>query len=169
MTVRVWLVAGATLAACGAGRPLAAQTRVPPDFGDRGGPLRVELEVGEPVSLFLELARELHLREPQRKQLIEIRRRLRGQNQPYMERLDSLRLLTGVELGPRRRISREDEDALARFNTAARPTLDSIRVNNDIARAEAHAALDTDQRSRMDSIVKALETDQPRRGRRRPG
>jgi hypothetical protein len=85
-----------------------------------------------------------------------------------MEQLDSLRELAGVDLGDRNGINQRDAEALRRFNAWARPVIDSIRLNNDAARAEARALLDPDQRTRLDSIA-ALDRRRPRRpGRRAP-
>lgn len=141
----------------------------PPDLDRPRGFVTATLSDGEPISLFLEVAREIGLRERQRRDLMDIRRRLRKQNAPWVLRLDSLRRLAGFELGDRRNISRRDEDALQRFSVWARPVTDSIRLNNDVARAEARSLLDADQRRRMDSLLAPVE-ERPRRGARgRPG
>lgn len=153
------LVGSESLAAQRGGNP-------PPDFDGPRGVMTATLSDGEPVSFFLEIGREIGLRERQRKDLMDIRRRLRAQNAPFVARLDSLRRLAGFELGERRSISRRDADALQRFSAWARPVTDSIRLNNDIARAEARQVLDPDQRRRMDSIAAWVEG---RGGRRRGG
>ena len=129
-----------------------------------------DLSDGEPISFFLEVSRELGLRDAQKDRLMDIRRRLRSQNAPYMDKLDSLRELAGIDLGDRGGISQRDADALRRFNQWARPVVDSIRQNNDVARAEARALLDIDQRTRLDSIAAADQRRgrRPARGRRPP-
>lgn len=139
----------------------------PPNFDGPRGFLTASLSDGEPVSFFLEISREIGLRDRQRRDLIELRRRLREQNKPFVARLDSLRRLAGFELGDRANVSRRDAEALERFTEWARPVTDSIRMNNDVARAEARTLLDADQRRRADSIALSLQ-DPPRRGRRRP-
>lgn len=146
----------------------AAQRGAAPPFEGPRGHMTVDLSDGEPVSAFIEAGRALDLTDAQKNRLMEIRRLLRVQNKPFMTRLDSLRELAGIDLGDRERMRRRDEEALQRFNTWARPFIDSIRVNNDAARAEALAALTVDQRRRFDSITVAARAARPRPGRRPP-
>lgn len=147
---------------------LPAQRGAAPPFDGPRGFYTFDLADGEPVSFYLELSHELGLSEGQRRRLIEVRRRLREQNKPYMARLDSLRDLAGIDLGDKNGINRKDAEALQRFNAWARPVIDSVRLNNDLARAEARSTLDTDQRTRADSIARA-DAARMRRGRpRRP-
>ncbi len=141
----------------------------PPNLDQPRGFVTASLSDGEPISLFLEIAREVRLRERQRKDLMDIRRRLRRQNAPWVARLDSLRRLAGFDLGERRNISQREEEALQRFSVWARPVTDSIRLNNDIARAEARSVLDADQRRRMDSLLAPVEERPRRSARGRPG
>lgn len=135
---------------------------MPPFEGPRGE-LSFELSDGEPVSFYLEWGRELELTVAQRQQLIEIRRRLRLVNAPFMHRLDSLREAAGVDLTPRRRLSDDDRAALRRFQQWSLPTVDTIRVNNEGARAEIRLVLDPGQLARGDSIAVASREGQRRR------
>lgn len=137
-----------------AGTAEAQRGAAPPFEGPRGF-LTLDLSDGEPISGFIEHARLLELSDMQRKRLMDIRRQLRAQNAPYMARLDSLRQLAGVNLGDARGLRKRDEEALQRFNDWSRPVIDSIRVNNDVARAEARLVLTPDQRRRLDSAVVA--------------
>lgn len=136
----------------------------PPFDGPRGA-LAFELSDGEPVSFYLEWSHELDVTDEQRSQLIEIRRKLRLLNAPFMRQLDSLRQYAGVELGERRRLTESDREALKRFEAWARPVTDSIRLNNDGARAEIRNVLLPLQLARADSINRA---NRELRGRR-PG
>jgi hypothetical protein len=145
----------------------AAQRGAAPPFEGPRGYVTVDLTDGEPISAFIEAARPLALSAPQLRRLMDIRRVLRGQNKPYMERLDSLRALAGLDLGARERIGRKDEEALQRFNTWARPSIDSIRMNNEVARAEARSLLLPEQRARMDSLLQASRAREGR-PRQRP-
>lgn len=145
-----------------------AQRGAAPAFEGPRGHMTLDLSDGEPVSAYIEAGRALDLTDVQKHRLMEIRRLLRVQNKPYMARLDSLRELAGIDLGDRERLRRRDEEALQRFNTWARPFIDSIRVNNDVARAEARALLTVDQRRRFDSIVVAARDARPRPARRPP-
>lgn len=145
--------------------PALAQ-RGRPEGGMRG-PMTVDLSDGEPISFFLEISRELGLSDPQRSRLMDLRRRLRAQNAPFMKQLDSLRSLAGVELGETGGLTASDRKALERFRVWSRPVIDSIRVNNDMARAEVRALLDATQRALADSIATEARQRQPER--RRPG
>ena len=139
--------------------PVAAQAQrgaAPPFEGPRGF-YTFDLADGEPISFFLEVSHELALSENQRVHLMDIRRRLRETNAPFVARLDSLRSLAGIDLGDRNGINRKDAEALERFNRWARPSIDAMRVNNDVARTDARRVLDTDQRRRLDSIVREDE------------
>ena len=146
--------------------PASAQRGAPYE-GRRGGPLMIDMSDGEPISFYLEISRELGLTDPQKTRLMDMRRRLRQQNAPYMEKLDSLRALAGLELGERGGLSAEDREALQRFRAWSRPVIDSIRINNDVARAEVRAMLDQSQRAVADSITKEASTRRPVR-RERP-
>ncbi len=165
-TMRVVLGA-VTLLCCLASRGQAQRGAAPAFDGPRGY-LTVDLSDGEPISAFIEISRALELTDTQKRRLMDIRRNLRVLNKPFMARLDSLRELAGVELGDRERIRRREAEALTRFNLWARPVVDSIRFNNDVARAEARGLLSADQRRRFDSIAVA---GRDARGRppRRPG
>jgi hypothetical protein len=129
----------------------------------------VDMSDGEPISFFLEISRELGLTDPQKTRLMDMRRKLRVQNAPFMLKLDSLRALAGLELGERGGLSSEDRQALERFRTWSRPVIDSIRINNDVARAEVRAMLDASQRSAADSIARDARTRRPTRRERPPG
>jgi hypothetical protein len=113
------------------------------------------LDDGEPISFVLEHASRLDLTDQQRTSLIEIRRRLRRQNDPYMQQLDSLRRLMGISLEPRRRIDGDDRQQVERFEKAAEPITLIIKTNNDGATLQARAMLDSLQRVTLDSIQKA--------------
>lgn len=148
--------------------PPASAQRGAPFEGVRSG-ITVDMSDGEPISFFLEISRELGLSDAQRTRLMNMRRRLRVQNEPYMEKLDSLRDLAGLELGERGGLSSDDRDALERFRTWSRPVVDSIRINNDLARAEVRAMLDESQRATADSIATEARTRRPARRDRPPG
>lgn len=145
----------------------------PPFNGPRGA-YSFELSDGEPVSFYLEWARVLQLSEEQREGLIEVRRKLRVQNAPFMRQLDSLRERAGVNMTERGRLTEEDREALKRFNDWAAPVIDSIRLNNDGARREIRALLDARQMAKGDSVQQAMRDPRTRRpdgraGERRPG
>lgn len=159
-----------TLALLAVPAPVTAQRGAAPPFDGPRGFYTFDLATGEPISFFLEVSRELGLTDRQKHNLMDIRRRLRVQNADHMVQLDSLRELAGIDLGDRNGIGRRDAEALERFNGWARPVIDSIRVNNDVARAEARSILDLDQRKRLDSIVALDRRDVARRRTRgRPG
>jgi hypothetical protein len=147
--------------------PLGAQT-VSTRPGP-GGPLTVDLSDGEPISHYLEISRELGLTDAQRTRLMTMRRQLRALNAPFMKQLDSLRDLAGVELGERGSLTADDREAIQRFREWARPVVDSIRVNNDAARAEVRAMLTAQQRATADSIGRGVGVRRPDRSDRRPG
>lgn len=142
-----------------------------PALGQRGrpegmrGPMTVDLSDGEPISFFLEISRELGLNDAQKARLMDMRRRLRAQNAPFMKQLDSLRSLAGVELGETGGLTAEDREALEKFRVWSRPVIDSIRVNNDLARAEVRALLDETQRATADSLATEARQRQPMRRR----
>jgi hypothetical protein len=136
--------------------------------GGGRGMYTFELSDGEPVSYFLEHSRELELTDNQRQSLIDVRRRLRMQNGPYMHQLDSLRNLLGISLEPRARISAEDRDALQRFQLQSQPVVDSIRANNQAAQQESRMLLDDRQRVMLDSLAKTDQGFGRGRGGRRP-
>ncbi|MCC6319657.1 MAG: hypothetical protein IT361_18450 [Gemmatimonadaceae bacterium] len=129
----------------------AQRGRQPAPEGGRG--YTFDFADGEPISYFLENARRLTLTDVQRSRLMDIRRRLRVTNKSYVARLDSLRDLAGIDLGDANGISGKEREAIARFESWARPTMDSMRVNIDIARVEARSLLDADQQRRLDSIA----------------
>ena len=148
--------------------PAFAQRGAPYE-GNRGGPVMVDMSDGEPISFFLFFSRELGLTDPQKTRLMDMRRRLRVQNAPFMLKLDSLRALAGLELGERGGLSSEDRQALERFRTWSRPVIDSIRINNDVARAEVRAMLDASQLAAADSIARDARTRRPAQREPRPG
>jgi hypothetical protein len=159
----LFLIAAAALAL-----PVEAMSQRPdPAFEGPRGVVSFTMSDGEPISFFLEWSRVLDLTSEQKMRLIEIRRRLRKRNEPWTSKLDSLRDLAGVDLGERARLTARDREALARFDAWSKPVIDSIRVNNDAARAEARLLLDNLQRARSDSIL-ALPRDRPRNAERRP-
>jgi hypothetical protein len=140
---------------------LYSQMTVTPQVGRVAGPYSFDLSDGEPISWFLEFSEQLKLTPDQKTTLIAIRRRLRNENEHYMERLDSVAVSVGLNLGERSaRMSEDDRQALERFNKLTQPTRDSIRANNEIARAEALTLLTKPQSARLDSVMSAL------RGRR---
>lgn len=111
------------------------------------------VNVGEPISFVLEYAQELDLTGEQRTQLIEVRRRLRIANAPFMKQIDSLREFVGLSLEPKSRgMTIEDRNRLQRFEQLSQPVADSIRVNNEAARMRARSFLDSVQVARLDSI-----------------
>lgn len=129
--------------------PLAAQE----GRGRADAPLGLALSDGEPVSYVLEHASYLDLTDEQRMKLIDIRRRLRSLNAPYMNQLDSLRQLMGISLEPRRRIDDDYRLQLERFDKASEPITTIVRTNNDGANLQARAVLDSLQRVKLDSII----------------
>lgn len=146
---------------------LAAQRGAgsPPFEGPRGA-FSFELSDGEPVSFYLEWSRMLELTEPQKTSLIDIRRRLRLQNAPFMRQLDSLRELAGIDMATRGRLTERDRESFQRFEQLAAPVIDSIRVNNEGARREIRAVLDVRQVARADSVQAELREMRGRRGAR---
>ncbi|MCC6931514.1 MAG: hypothetical protein IT359_21170 [Gemmatimonadaceae bacterium] len=140
-----------------------------PPFGGPRPEFAFDLSDGEPVSFYLEWARVLELTPAQKSGLIEIRRRLRLQNAPFMHQLDSLRELSGVDLTSRRRVTEDDREAVRRFQLVAAPVMDSIKVNNDGARREIGVLLDARQAARADSVSKAMREARNRRDERGAG
>lgn len=111
------------------------------------------VSVGEPISFILEYAQELDLTDDQRLRLIDVRRRLRVVNAPFMQQIDSLREFVGLSLEPKSRgMTTEDRNKLQRFEQLSKPIADSIRVNNEAARTRARSFLDSVQVTRLDSI-----------------
>jgi hypothetical protein len=123
------------------------------------------LSDGEPVSFMLEHASRLDLTDGQRTALIDIRRRLRRLNAPYMVQLDSLRRQMGISLQPTRLFDGDDRLKLERFDKAAEPITTIIRTNNDGAKVQARAVLDSLQRVTLDSIRDAAGDRVRGRGR----
>ena len=135
-----------------------------------GGVVIFELSDGEPISYFLEHSRSLELSDSQKVSLMEVRRRLRQTNAPFMHQLDSLRELLGVSLEPRPRISPDERQALQRFQLRSQGIVDSVRANNQAAQQEARTYLSEHQRTVLDSLVTSDRTGPSGRGRggRRP-
>lgn len=140
----------------------------PPFDGPRGA-FSFELSDGEPVSFYLEWARVLELSETQKTGLIEIRRKLRHQNAPFMQQLDSLREAAGVNMATRGRLDTRDAEALKRFQEWSAPVTDSIRMNNDGARREIRVLLADAQMARADSLNREMRASRGRRPAGRPG
>jgi hypothetical protein len=88
------------------------------------------------------------------------------QNAPFMQQLDSLRELAGIDMSTRGRISERDRESFQRFQQLAAPVIDSIRVNNDGARREIRGVLDARQAARADSVQAELRDMRGRRGGR---
>lgn len=162
------IIASFVVATLGVALPAIARAQrgAPPFDGPRGA-LSFQLSDGEPVSFYLEWARELEVTDDQRAQLIEVRRKLRVANAPFMRQLDSLRQAAGLEMGERGggRINERDAEALKRFNEWARPVTDSIKFNNDGARSDIRTILQPLQLARADSLFRA---NRDVRGRRAP-
>lgn len=133
--------------------------QLPVEVVRRGTVGAVTISEGEPVSFILEYASQLKLTEEQRSALMQLRRRLRAANAPFLRQLDSLRDLTGVPVEPTRLTGR-DLEAIERFQRLAQPIVDSLRARNEVARSEARTLLLPEQLARLDSIATAL---------RRPG
>lgn len=171
-TVRV-RIAPFGLAAALALAPVAALAQrgggSPPFDGPRGE-YSFELSDGEPVSFYLEFSRMLDLTEAQKSGLIEIRRKLRIANAPFMRQLDSLREAAGVNMERRGRMDARDAEALQRFREWSVGVTDSIRVNNDGARREIRALLNDTQMARADSLNREMQEMRGRspQGRPRP-
>ena len=120
----------------------------------RGGANGMALSDGEPISFILEHAQVLDLVDSQRVGLMSIRRKLRSANDPYMRQLDSLREFLGLSLEPRPRgLNDDDRKQLKKFEEMSQPITDSIRINNEAARVQARALLDSAQVVRLDSLV----------------
>jgi Spy/CpxP family protein refolding chaperone len=160
------LVAGALL---GATPVVLAAQLMPTRVIRRGAGLGFELSDGEPISFFLENSKELGLSDEQKDQLIDIRRRLRRTNAPFMRQLDSLRESLGISLEPRPRLIPGEVEAFQRLQLLSQPIVDSMRVNNQTAQAEARAILRDHQRATLDSLVIAARDSSRGRGRRPPG
>jgi hypothetical protein len=131
-----------------------------------GGGLTFGLSDGEPISTFIEHTRALGLSDEQVATLMDIRRRLRRANAPFVQQMDSLRDAVGL---PRETIGRmmpPDVDALQRFQRLSQPMVDSIRINNQAAQAEARDVLVERQRVLLDSLVVAERDSSRGRGRR---
>jgi hypothetical protein len=120
----------------------------------RGGAGGLEMSDGEPISFVLEHAQILDITDNQRIGLMNLRRRLRAANEPFMKQLDSLREWLGLSLEPRPRgMNDEDRKKLQRFQELSQPVTDSIKVNNDAATLQARGLLDSVQVVRLDSLV----------------
>jgi len=127
-----------------------------------------ELSDGEPISFFLEHSHELQLTDSQRVSLMDVRRRLRQTNSPFMRQLDSLRQVNGVSLEPRARLSADDRSALQRFQLGSQTVVDSVRANNQAAQQEARTLLNDKQRAVLDSLATTDRSLGRGRGGRRP-
>ena len=135
------------------GAPAALPAQVMP-AQVRRGTSGMTMSDGEPISFILEHAQMLDLVDSQRIGLMSIRRRLRAANDPYMRQLDSLREFLGLSLEPRPRgLSEDDRKQLQKFQQMSQQITDSIRINNDAARVQARALLDSAQVVRLDSLV----------------
>lgn len=149
---------------------LPAQSMAPPRVvrTPEGG---LEMSDGEPISFVLEHAQSLDLSESQRMGLMNVRRRLRAANYPFMRQLDSLRESMAITLEARPRgLSEEDRRKLQRFEQLSRPIADSIKVNNDAAAIQGRMLLDSAQVFRLDSIIvqeRAARSGRPPPPRRR--
>jgi hypothetical protein len=137
----------------------------------RSGTNGLAMSDGEPISFVLEHANELDLTDPQRTGLINLRRRLRSSNEPFMRQLDSLRESLGLSLEPRPRgLDDDDRKKLQRFEDLSRPVADSIKINNDAATLQMRGLLDSAQVVRLDSlVVRERGTIGGRRPPTRPG
>ena len=134
----------------------------------RGEAMTFELSDGEPISYFLEHARQLGLTEEQKLSLMGIRRRLRLINAPFVRQLDSVREAVGLSLEPRLHFQDSDRQALERFQQQSRPIVDSIRVNNQAAQGEARLLLTSEQAARLEDLVRMQRDSTSGRGRRPP-
>jgi hypothetical protein len=144
---------------------LSAQS-MPAEVRRGAGMGGLEISDGEPISFLLEYSHILELRSDQRESLMGIRRRLRAANSQHMKQLDSLREFLGISLEPRR-LTEEDRQKLQRFEAMSQPITDSIRTNNDAAKIQARALLDSVQMVRLDSLA-VRERGGAARGRRGP-
>ena len=149
-----------------------AQRGASPPFDGPRGALSFSLSDGEPVSFYLEVAREIELSDDQRSRLIEVRRKLRLTNAPFMRQLDSLRQSAGVDMTERGGLTRQDTEALKRFRQISAPVVDSIRVNNEGAKNDIRSILAERQMVKADSIAQSIRDSRGRRSgdrERRPG
>jgi hypothetical protein len=131
-----------------------------------GGSLTFGLSDGEPISTFIEHTRALGLSDEQVATLMDIRRRLRRANAPFMQQMDSLRDVVGLPRETGGRMMQPDVEALQRFQRLSQPMVDSIRSNNQAAQAEARDVLVERQRVMLDSLVVAERDSSRGRGRR---
>lgn len=166
--VRVALLASAitTAPCCLSGQATGATVQ---PLGNNRGAYSFDLSDGEPISWFLEHSHALKLTPEQKTSLIDIRRRLRGDNERFMDRLDSVATAVGLTLGERPRMTPDERLALERFNDITQPTRDSIRANNVLARAEALTLLTNMQQQSLDSLMTALQRERGRGQVRRRG
>jgi hypothetical protein len=138
-------------------------------LGHNPGGYSFDLSDGEPISWFLEYSEPLKLTPDQKTSLIAIRRRLRGENERFMTRLDSVATAVGLTLGDRPRMTADERLALERFNRITQPTRDSIRANNTLARTEALTLLNSAQQTRLDSLITLMQRERGRGAVRRRG
>lgn len=159
MRINYWMCLAAL---CAVSSTLQSQGTRGDQVGFVTRPYSFELSDGEPISWFLEFSEQLKLTPDQKTSLITIRRKLRLENGRFMERLDSVASAVGLTLGERMRMTPDERQAIERFNKITQPTRDSIKVNNDLARAEALSLLNTAQQARLDSVLSVLQRERGR-------
>src|SRR6185436_7865589 len=120
------------LITCILAMPLTLPAQVMPSrviSGQReGGGLTFGLSDGEPISTFIEHTRALGLSDEQVRTLMDIRRRLRRANAPFVQQMDSLRDVVGLPRETVGRMMQPDMEALQRFQRLSQPMVDSIRA-----------------------------------------
>lgn len=150
--------------------PLTLPAQVMPSrviSGQReGGGSTFGLSDGEPISTFIEHTRAIGLSDQQVTTLMDIRRRLRRANAPFVQQMDSLRDVVGLPRETVGRMMQPDMEALQRFQRLSQPMVDSIRANNQAAQAEAREVLLERQRVMLDSLVVAERDSSRGLGRR---
>jgi hypothetical protein len=169
MRISIYLCLAVALSGVAPGALAGQSTAITSPSGVVRGQYTFDLSDGEPISWFLEYSEQLKLKPEQKTSLIAIRRRLRAENERFMTRLDSAASAVGLTLGEVTRLTPDERMALERFNKVTQPTRDSIRVNNDVARAEALTLLTSVQQTRLDSLVLELRRDRGRGPQRRRG
>lgn len=169
MRIRIYACLAVALSGVAPGALAGQSTAITSPSGFVRGQYTFDLSDGEPISWFLEHSEQLKLKPEQKTSLIAIRRRLRAENERFMTRLDSAASAVGLTLGEVTHLTPDERMALERFNKVTQPTRDSIRANNDVARAEALTLLTSVQQTRLDSLVLELRRDRGRGPLRRRG
>lgn len=126
--------------------------------GGRGHGAGMAMGRMDPFARLLERRQELQLTSQQVSQIEGIQSRLRTQNQPLMEQLQTLRRQAGLpELrqggeargGERRQLTDEQRQAVRQFRERAQPITEQMRANTRTAMREVQGILTEQQRSQL--------------------